>query len=838
MRSGEIAKTLILILHYVLLGVSKKVVSNSIIIFTCEGQCGVEYGLPCSCEAKCVVYNNCCENITVDCPHIVQEGHSRFGHLMTSEVRCTDAKTYVISSCPAASDNFTDDTRSSLAPGNKWENLNHEPLLNDGLFDRIVNMYTNRHVEDTETGFVYINFEVFICNTRKNYSHIFWNVAMGASERILESTKPENFLNIVRFRNLTFRPPNNLVRSACISPVANNCTELPELQTLCDSFTSYVSSWGTYYRNRFCFQCQSNSTETDKSTHVPNDFDFSLITKLFRFSVTFQMVSHDVIRLVLSDNFVNRISQFSWRAVTCRKNRNGDVSMEHVTCSVTKCRPDFDIHLDGQCKTLLNLSLGVGIDFLPSSHQAEEELTRFAVCAVEHLSVFRIQAVKLPTYTSQIGSNETIFTTHTAVVSDYTAQEFKLLVTNALPAHFITQMALIGKALVNFSRVRFKNTHFNVHARNKFAINLKPVKIISLLSVAKHLGIFVSEREAIVHFEMTTLCYGVQLPNNSDLTCWKEPTFISEVYKMNELPCFHEFSGAKSDDVVFWSDDVVIDQMMFCLFKRCGVLVRLCDVWSDDMVHGCLVELSLCNNDSQTTQPPEVDTYVNVEWRRSEQDQSGRHSCTSKKLDGHSEEVICTTQVKFRQNKLEDLLEEIKTMQVKLNLLESKYETCQREIEEINSETLQLRGQFSQLRVNLTSNIETVSRQGNAVNDLKQKLEATTTNVDTVKNTLSSIRTEEGIVYCGSSNEFRLNTSEILYNRVKYVRVNFNSPFNKTPQVSGSIRAVDADKNTNFRYNFMVRNIDTAGFTVVCMTWSDTILHGIDFQWRATTPFN
>ncbi|KAK0042762.1 H-type lectin domain-containing protein [Biomphalaria pfeifferi] len=247
------------------------------------------------------------------------------------------------------------------------------------------------------------------------------------------------------------------------------------------------------------------------------------------------------------------------------------------------------------------------------------------------------------------------------------------------------------------------------------------------------------------------------------------------------------------------------------------------------------VQLSSASNDTEKIPSYETSTYIHDEWRRPEYDQN---VCTTKPLDDYREEVTCITQVKFKQSKLDKLLKKVENMENKLNQLDSKYDESQRDIEGLNTEVRDLKNRVTGLESNLTATVSTVKAQEKVLNDLRQSLASTTSNVNAVRSNLASIRTEEGTVYCSSSNEFRLTPSEGVYNRVKYVRVNFRSPFTKVPQVWGSIRAVDADRNTNFRYNFQIRDISTLGFTVVCQTWADTLLHGIDYQWRATTPIN
>ncbi|KAK3735923.1 hypothetical protein RRG08_064515 [Elysia crispata] len=44
--------------------------------------------LPCSCGALCVVNDTCCENLSQDCPHILQDARYEFGDLITSDKFC------------------------------------------------------------------------------------------------------------------------------------------------------------------------------------------------------------------------------------------------------------------------------------------------------------------------------------------------------------------------------------------------------------------------------------------------------------------------------------------------------------------------------------------------------------------------------------------------------------------------------------------------------------------------------------------------------------------------------------------------------------------------------
>ncbi|XP_055889458.1 uncharacterized protein LOC129926907 [Biomphalaria glabrata] len=261
------------------------------------------------------------------------------------------------------------------------------------------------------------------------------------------------------------------------------------------------------------------------------------------------------------------------------------------------------------------------------------------------------------------------------------------------------------------------------------------------------------------------------------------------------------------------------------------------------------VQLSDSNN---ITQPDSQDNspYVEVNWRRSEEDQIGHHACTARKLDDNSEEVTCSTQVKFRQNRLDGLSEKTQSLQDRLKQLEA---TVEHRLNGLSEKTQSLQDRLNLLETtverfqndnsnevwsNVSARVNTLIVQLNHTSDLKQKLLTTSIDINTIKNTLSNIRTEDGKVNCGPSDRFKFVPSEGLTNRVNFIRVNFQQPFSKIPLIWGSLRTIDVDKNTNLRYVFSVREVNTTGFTLGCHTWGDTRLAGIEYQWRATTPFN
>jgi hypothetical protein len=90
------------------------------------------------------------------------------------------------------------------------------------------------------------------------------------------------------------------------------------------------------------------------------------------------------------------------------------------------------------------------------------------------------------------------------------------------------------------------------------------------------------------------------------------------------------------------------------------------------------------------------------------------------------------------------------------------------------------------------------------------------------------------------SGKFTVNSSTSGFNldknsgdRSVTVEINFPKPFDVKPSVVLSVTSIDADKDTNLRYNIEAVSVSRDGFIVKVSTWSDTKIHGISGQWIA-----
>ncbi|KAK6991327.1 Aquaporin-7 [Biomphalaria glabrata] len=83
---------------------------------SCQDICGEWRELPCSCDPKCLVFSNCCEDFEVECSGIVEESKSNYAGLEHSEVKCIN-NIFVITSCSVIATESPNST--SLEDSNK-----------------------------------------------------------------------------------------------------------------------------------------------------------------------------------------------------------------------------------------------------------------------------------------------------------------------------------------------------------------------------------------------------------------------------------------------------------------------------------------------------------------------------------------------------------------------------------------------------------------------------------------------------------------------------------------------------------------------------------------------
>ena len=70
--------------------------------------------------------------------------------------------------------------------------------------------------------------------------------------------------------------------------------------------------------------------------------------------------------------------------------------------------------------------------------------------------------------------------------------------------------------------------------------------------------------------------------------------------------------------------------------------------------------------------------------------------------------------------------------------------------------------------------------------------------------------------------------------RTMTIDIDFETPFKEKPQIFLSVAQIDADKESNLRYNVEAISISRDGFTLRVRTWSDSKLFSISGYWVAS----
>jgi hypothetical protein len=72
--------------------------------------------------------------------------------------------------------------------------------------------------------------------------------------------------------------------------------------------------------------------------------------------------------------------------------------------------------------------------------------------------------------------------------------------------------------------------------------------------------------------------------------------------------------------------------------------------------------------------------------------------------------------------------------------------------------------------------------------------------------------------------------------RTYSIEVNFAKGFDVKPSIILSVSLLEADKDTNVRYDVVAKSISRDGFMITIKTWSDTKIYTIGGSWLAVSP--
>ncbi|CAL1540657.1 unnamed protein product [Lymnaea stagnalis] len=243
--------------------------------------------------------------------------------------------------------------------------------------------------------------------------------------------------------------------------------------------------------------------------------------------------------------------------------------------------------------------------------------------------------------------------------------------------------------------------------------------------------------------------------------------------------------------------------------------------------------LTVCGNLT-----PGVDSsYLQLTWAKPGIHQAGIYTCTINATDNAGLDFLykSNTYICHQRPNEEDIIQYIIELEDRLSQTETEVQECGKSLKteltairlSLNNSQSYLQGQIDILKAQDAATAEALKRLETGASALRTDLTA-------IQNSLDSYVAEEGLVNFGSSPSFQPAGEYNLRSRVVYVK--FTKTFSKLPTVVCNLQAMDADKGTNTRFRYYIRDLTTAGFNLHCETWWDTLLHGIDIKWRASIP--
>ncbi|GFO35267.1 hypothetical protein PoB_006177200 [Plakobranchus ocellatus] len=398
--------------------------------FTCQGRCGRKISFPCSCSATCVIYGTCCNNMAQDCPHVWEEGLTRFDLIRTSDFICDQNSIYKIISCPKKKkeiihgNKMESKTSNKQMPVKETESLQirnqflsnidtteqgqHvvgdnttsaielEKIRTDSITSRLLAALSAAPVTDSDTGLTFINKTVYNCNNMPESKALYWAVVLNykyTSPTILEDFVQHQMLN-------KYLPNFNkeiLTDHICLPNLQQTCNQAADIEVpssryvkkCLESNNAVVISIETsfYYRNRFCAYC-------NEGRYI--EYRLHLFNNVPQSSSSFQVLmtlTEDTFSLKKVDHGFE-IFRIPWSQAKCpihaqssvKEDLNAGKSDEdsEIRCSVTCDDPNFTLRSDGMCKAPHGALLAIADDGLAAlCPEAMAGLAQFLMCGLK-----------------------------------------------------------------------------------------------------------------------------------------------------------------------------------------------------------------------------------------------------------------------------------------------------------------------------------------------------------------------------------------------------------------------------------------------------------------------
>ncbi|GFO35258.1 hypothetical protein PoB_006176300 [Plakobranchus ocellatus] len=409
-----------------------QIIPPTITTFTCKGRCGKKISFPCSCSATCVIYGTCCDNMAQDCPHIWEEGLTRFDLIHTSDFICDQNLIYTIVSCPKEKKEIvqrnemlletsnkqmsreeteslkiqnqlfsnidTIEQKQHLVGDNTTDVIGSEKTRTDSITTRLLAALSAAPVTDSETGLTFIDKTIYNCNQMPESNALYWAILLNYS--LTSPTILEDFVQHQMLNKYLPGPDFNkeiLKNHICMRNIQQTCNQIADIEEISRTYAkkclegSYAVIFSykpfLYYRNIFCAYCS-------EGRH--NEY-----TLYFYDSVLLSNSPLQVLMTLTEDTFslkqVNQgfeISRVPWSQAKCPIHAQSSVEQifnagksdqdSEIQCSVTCANPYFTLRSDGMCKAPHGTLLAIADDGLNAlCPEAMAGLAQFLMCGLK-----------------------------------------------------------------------------------------------------------------------------------------------------------------------------------------------------------------------------------------------------------------------------------------------------------------------------------------------------------------------------------------------------------------------------------------------------------------------
>ncbi|GFO40949.1 hypothetical protein PoB_006745400 [Plakobranchus ocellatus] len=404
--------------------------------FTCKDLCGKEISFPCSCSPTCVVYDTCCDSMAQDCPHVWNEGLTRFDHIRTANFVCDENSIYTIVSCPKTNKENIEQNKNKTRFRDKqisrdeiegpktqlwiFSNVDtttqRKQVIRDNsagamesqspkesTISKILAAISAAPVTDSITGFTFINKTVYNCYGMPESNALQWAVWLNYTY-----ASPTSLEDFVKHQIISkYQPDFNkdiLKAHLCNRNIKHTCKQNADHK---ESFEAYAEKCNqsnnavllsrlppfVYYRNRFCAYC-NEGRHNKYALYVLNSP--MLLSSGLRFHLLMSLTGPNKFSLKLNKlaGDGTRNVKIPWSLATCSvqdpdplKNDLNAVKSEQENrslCSATCDDPSFTLRLDGICKAPHEALMAIADDGLvPMCPAAMAGLAEFVVCGLK-----------------------------------------------------------------------------------------------------------------------------------------------------------------------------------------------------------------------------------------------------------------------------------------------------------------------------------------------------------------------------------------------------------------------------------------------------------------------